>query len=179
MRIIGGKYKGRVIEIKRNFHARPTTDFAREGLFNILSNIFDFTDLSILDLFGGTGSISFEFASRGCTSVDIVEIDIHALRSIQSTVSHLGLTGINIIRADVFRYIKSCHRKYNIVFADPPYSLKSIPEIPALIFNSDLLAKNGLFILEHPKNFDFANDQHFYEHRRYGNVHFTFFREKE
>ncbi len=176
MRIIGGKYKGRVIQVKRNFYARPTTDFAREGLFNILSNAFDFNGLNILDLFGGTGSISFEFASRGCRSVDIVEINPNSLKSIQSTINLLGITGINLIRADVFRYIKSCSKKYNIIFADPPYSLKKITEIPKLIFESDLLEQNGLFILEHPKNYQFDNDSHFYEHRKYGNVNFTFFR---
>jgi 16S rRNA (guanine(966)-N(2))-methyltransferase RsmD len=176
LRIIGGKYKGRVIKVKRNFHARPTTDFAREGLFNILSNIFDFSNLNILDLFGGTGAIGFEFASRGCRSVDIVEIDIHSLNSIQSTIDRLGITEIHTIRADAFRYIKSCRKKYHIVFADPPYSLKTIPEIPVLIFNSDLLEDDGIFILEHPKSYNFENDPHFYDHRCYGNVHFTFFR---
>ncbi len=179
MRIIGGKYKGRVIQVNRNFNARPTTDFAREGLFNILSNIFDFSKINVLDLFGGTGSISFEFVSRGCPSVDIVEISLHSLKSIQSMISLTGISGINLIRADVFRYIKSCRKKYNIIFADPPYSLKTITKIPELIFNSDLLEENGLFILEHPRIYHFEDHPCFSDHRSYGNVHFTFFRKTE
>lgn len=166
------------MQVKRNINARPTTDFAREGLFNILNNTFDFSKINVLDLFGGTGSISFEFASRGCQSVDIVEINLNSLRSIQSTIHLLGISGINVIRADVFRYIKSCRKKYDIIFADPPYSLKTLTDIPVLIFNSDLLEENGLFILEHPKSCHFEDNPYFYDHRNYGNVHFTFFRRK-
>jgi len=176
LRIIGGKYKGRIIDISRNFKARPTTDFARESLFNILMNIIDFDEVKVLDLFGGTGSISFEFASRGSTSVDIVDLDYHSLKAINEMAGKLGITGMRTIRSDVFRYIKSCHNKYDIIFADPPYALKDLDTLPDLVFNSSILETDGRFILEHPKGFVFSGNSHFTEHRKYGNVNFSFFR---
>jgi 16S rRNA (guanine966-N2)-methyltransferase len=175
LRIIGGKYRGRIIGVSRNFNARPTTDFARESLFNILHNRIDFESVCVLDLFGGTGSISFEFASRGCPSVDVVDIDFQALKTIEQNAVHLGITGIRTIRSDGFRYLKSCRKKYDIVFADPPFAMKELPELPERIMSSPLLVEKGFFILEHPKNYDFSGYLHFSEHRKYGNVNFSFF----
>jgi 16S rRNA (guanine966-N2)-methyltransferase len=176
LRIIGGKYKGRVIAVSRRFKARPTTDFARESLFNILSNLIEFEKVKVLDLFGGTGSLSFEFASRGCQSIDIVDKDIHSLKAVQEMAGKLGIKGMNTIRTDAFRYIRSCHKKYDVIFADPPYTLEALQTIPALVFDSSLLEKDGMLILEHPKSIDFSGHAHFSDHRKYGHVNFSFFR---
>ena len=176
MRIIGGKYKGRIIGVSRYFKARPTTDFAKESLFNILSNVIDFEDVKVLDLFGGTGSISFEFASRGCTSIDIVDLDSRSLKTIDEMAGNLGITGMRTIRSDVFRYLKSCTDNYDIVFADPPYTLKELSILPDRVFGSSILNMDGRFILEHPKGLDFSGHPYFAEHRKYGNVNFSFFR---
>ena len=176
MRIIGGKYKGRIIEVSRNFKGRPTTDFARESLFNILNNSIDFETVKVLDLFGGSGSISFEFASRGCPSVDVVDIDFHSLKAIDEMAAKLGITGMRTIRSDSFSYLKSCRKKYDIIFADPPYAMKELPELPDLVMRSSLLEKEGRFILEHPKEYDFSGHPNFTDHRKYGNVNFSFFR---
>lgn len=177
MRIIGGKYKGRIIGVSRNFKGRPTTDFARGSLFNILNNTIDFETVSVLDLFGGSGSISFEFASRGCPSIDVVDLDFHSLKAIDETVLKLGINGLRTIRSDIFAYLKSCRKKYSIVFADPPYAIRELPELPDLVMRSALLENGGRFILEHPKEYDFSGHPHFRDHRKYGNVHFSFFRE--
>jgi 16S rRNA (guanine966-N2)-methyltransferase len=176
LRIIGGKYKGRIIGISRNFKGRPTTDFARESLFNILNNTTDFETVRVLDLFGGSGSISFEFSSRGCPSVDVVDVDFHSLKAIDEMAARLGITGMRTIRSDSVRYLKSCRKKYDIVFADPPYAMKELQELPDQVIGSSLLEKDGRFILEHPKTYDFSGHPHFTEHRKYGNVHFSFFR---
>jgi 16S rRNA (guanine966-N2)-methyltransferase len=176
LRIIGGKYKGRIIGVSRSFKARPTTDFARESLFNILSNFLEFEKVKVLDLFGGTGSISFEFASRGCTSIDVVDLDIHSLKAINEMVDKLGITGLRTLRAEAFTYVRSCHKKYDIVFADPPYALAELPSIPDRVFGSSILEPGGRLMLEHPKSFDFSGHAHFTEHRKYGNVNFSFFR---
>jgi len=176
LRIISGKYKGRIIIISRNFKGRPTTDFARESLFNILNNIIDFETVRVLDLFGGSGSISFEFASRGCPSVDVVDIDFHSLKAIDEMAAKLGITGMKTIRSDSLRYMKSCRKKYDIVFADPPYEMKELPELPDMVMTSSLLEKEGRFILEHPRKYDFSGHPHFTQHRKYGNVNFSFFR---
>lgn len=175
MRIIGGKYGGRKIEVSRGFNSRPTTDFAKEALFNILSNQFDFEEVTVLDLFGGTGSISFEFSSRGCPSIDLVENNSKSVYFIGKVAADLGLKGIHAVRMDVFRFIPVCKRKYNIIFADPPYELPNAQEIPQLVFNHNLLLPGGSFILEHGKSLSFREDPRFSEERNYGSVHFTFF----
>lgn len=162
--------------MSRGFKARPTTDFARESLFNILSNHIEFARVKVLDLFGGTGSISFEFASRGCLSIDIVDRDVSSLRAIGEMAEKLDIKGMRTVRADAFRYIRSCSKKYDIVFADPPYTLAELHSIPGMVLDSSLLEKDGMLILEHPKNFDFSANDHFTDHRRYGNVNFSFFR---
>ena len=179
MRIIGGKYKGRTIGISRDFKGRPTTDFARESLFNILNNLIDFETVRVLDLFGGSGSISFEFASRGCPSIDLVDIDSHSLKAIDEMAHKLGIPGMKTFRSDSIRYLKSCRKEYDIIFADPPYAMKDLPELPDHVMQSSLLGSEGIFILEHPKDYDFSAYPNFTDHRKYGNVNFSFFRKQK
>jgi 16S rRNA (guanine966-N2)-methyltransferase len=176
MRIIGGTFKSRVFRPGKNFRARPTTDFARENLFNILSNRYDFDNKCILDLFSGTGSISFEFASRGCSNITCVELDHLHYAFICSVIDKLGLKKvINPLNADAFRVIKKIGQQFDLIFADPPYELKQLSNIPDLIMNGSLLTKEGLFILEHGKTTDFSTHPDFLEIRVYGSVHFSFF----
>jgi len=175
LRIISGEHKGRRIPVPGNFKARPTTDFAKEALFNILANYFDFTGISVLDLFSGTGSISYEFASRGAERVDLVENNPRYSEFIRRTTQNLGLNHIRIYKGDVFRFILKLRNIYDIIFADPPYDLKNIPEVPDLIFKYNLLSDEGWFILEHGRNLDFSGHLHFKELRRYGSVHFSIF----
>ena len=177
MRIIGGKFRSRIFNPGKKFKARPTTDFARENLFNVLSNRVDFEEIKMLDLFSGTGSISFEFASRGCKDITCVELDRFHYTFICSVIEKLDLKkNIHPINGDVFRFVKSMKQKYDLIFADPPYDLSNLSEIPDLIMNGGLLEKTGCFILEHGKNNDFATHPHFVELRKYGSVHFSFFR---
>jgi 16S rRNA (guanine966-N2)-methyltransferase len=177
MRIIGGTFKSRVFKPGKNFRARPTTDFARENLFNILSNRYDFENKSVLDLFAGTGSISFEFASRGCPNITCVELDRFHYAFICSVIDKLDLKKvINPLNADAFRVVKKIGQHFDLIFADPPYELKRLSDLPDLIMSSDLLTKDGLFILEHGKTNDFSSHPDFLEIRVYGSVHFSFFK---
>ena len=178
MRIVGGKYKGRKIEVNRNFDSRPTTDFAREALFNILNNYFDFPDVTMLDLFAGTGSISLEMASRGCSDIDLVDINSKAVQYIEKAITVFSIKGIHPVRMDVFRFIPVCKKKYDIIFADPPYDLSRIDELPGLIFSNALLQDHGWFILEHGKMYSFSKQEGWFDERKYGSVHFSFFRQK-
>lgn len=175
MRIIGGRFKGRLIEPPSGFRARPTTDFARESLMNILNNRYDFESVSLLDLFGGTGAISYEFASRGTEDIDIVETDRRSCEFISRTMRDLGLGRARVHRLDVRDWLKICHKQYDIIFADPPYALRWLGEIPAMVMASGAVHDSTLFILEHPKSMDFKNTERFSEHRSYGNVNFSFF----
>jgi 16S rRNA (guanine966-N2)-methyltransferase len=174
LRIIGGKYKGRSFASK-DYNARPTTDFARESLFNILNNYFFFEKVKVLDLFSGTGGISFEFASRGCEAIELVENDYKNYSLICDEIKNLGVKNIRPLKADAFKYLNSCKSKYDIVFADPPYDMKNIETIPGIIFEKDLLKPEGWFILEHSKYFHFQEHKHFKEERKYGAVHFSIF----
>ena len=177
MRIITGKYKGRHFDIPRSFKARPTTDFAKENIFNVLIQYVDFDSAEALDLFSGTGSISLELLSRGCSRVVSVELDRDHHRFIQDCLKKLAVTDIVIpIRGDVFRFIKSCHQQFDFIFADPPYALKELPTLPDIIIDRGLLKPDGLFVLEHGKDNDFSQHPHFIEHRQYGSVNFSLFR---
>ena len=176
MRIITGKYKGRHFDIPRTFKARPTTDFAKENIFNVLVQYIDFEGAQALDLFSGTGSISLELLSRGCSQVVSVELDRDHHRFIQECVKKLGATNMIPIRGDVFRYLKSCKQQYDFIFADPPYALKELPHIPDLIFEKQLLKADGIFVFEHGKDHDFSQHPHFVEHRSYGSVNFSLFK---
>ena len=176
MRIIGGKYKGRRITPPPGFKARPTTDFARESLFNILNNRVDFEEISVLDLFSGTGSISYEFASRGAREVHLIERDVIHIAGIRRIIKDMGFTNIKPIHIDVKAFLRTCKQKYDIVFADPPYELKWLSEIPDIVTGSGVMKDSGFFILEHPRNMSFIDHKLFFEHRNYGGVNFSFFR---
>lgn len=176
MRIITGKYKGRHFDIPRTFKARPTTDFAKENIFNVLNGYVDFDGASALDLFAGTGSISLEMLSRGCAPVISVESDRDHSAFISQCMKKIGTTDNILIRGDVFRFLKKCHETFDFIFADPPYALDNLATIPSLIFEHELLKPDGVFVLEHGKNYDFSEEPHFVEHRSYGSVNFSLFK---
>ena len=159
----------------KNITARPTTDFAKESLFNLLNNRMDFEGIDMLDLFAGTGSIGLEFVSRGAREVTAVELAHVQQNFIITTCKQLGINNLTVIRGDVFRYINACMIKYDFIYADPPYALDRLPELPNLIFGHEMLKKDGLFVLEHSKDNDFSNHPNFVEKRTYGSVNFSFF----
>ena len=175
MRIITGKYKGRHFDIPRTFKARPTTDFAKENIFNVLTRYVDFDGAEALDLFSCTGSISLELVSRSCLRVVSVEQDRDHHRFIQQCLQKLGTTACIPVRGDVFRFLKSCRQQFDFIFADPPYALKELPQIPDLVFERQLLKPEGIFVFEHGKDNDFSQHPHFVEHRQYGSVNFSLF----
>ena len=175
MRIVSGTHKGRLIRPPKNFKARPTTDFAKENLFNVLNNIFDYTELDVLDLFSGTGSISYEFASRGSNSVISVESNFKHHIFIKKTIEELSLPNIKAIKSDVFRFIKTYSTKFDLIFADPPYELNEIQSIPDFIFNHNILKPEGWLIVEHGDKTDFSKHSKFKEIRKYGGVNFSIF----
>jgi 16S rRNA (guanine(966)-N(2))-methyltransferase RsmD len=194
MRIISGTYKGRRISPPKNISARPTTDFAKESLFNLLNNRMDFEGIDMLDLFAGTGSIGIEFISRGARDVIAVEMAHTQQNFIIQTCKLLKIKNLNLIRGDVFKFINSCKMQFDFIYADPPYDLPQLSKIPDLIFKDNpstnmtdsvdansnhdhntLLKPDGIFVLEHSKNNDFSTHPHYVETRKYGNVHFTFF----
>lgn len=176
MRIITGIYKGRHFDIPRSFKARPTTDFAKENIFNVLTQYVDFDGAEALDLFSGTGSISLELVSRGCQTVISVEMDRDHHRFIQECLKKLNTKACIPIRGDVFRFVKSCRQQYDFIFADPPYALKELPQIPDLVLQKGILKEDGIFVFEHGKDHDFSDHPNFIEHRQYGSVNFTLFR---
>lgn len=178
MRIISGKYGRRRFEVPHNIKARPTTDFARENLFNVLSNHFDFEGMEALDLFSGTGAVSFELASRGCSKVVSVEIYPVQYNFIKKVASELKAKEITAIKGDVFKFIASSREQFDFIFADPPYDLLEMENIPEKILSSNLLRSGGTFILEHSRNNDFSSNPYFEQTRTYGSVHFSFFHKK-
>ena len=175
MRIIGGKLKGKTIQPPAGYKARPTTDFAKEGLFNILDNEYEFQDLKVLDLFGGTGSIAYEFASRGASRVYCVEMVRENASFIKTEAARLGLDNVTMVRDNVFDFLPICREKFDLVFADPPYALEGLETLPDLVFSLDLLYPERYFILEHGDEHSFAAHPHFVKERHYGRVHFSFF----
>jgi len=175
LRIIGGQYKGRIISPVAGLKARPTTDFARESLFNILNNRVDFESISVLDLFSGTGAIGFEFASRGVEVVHMIEKDHKHISGIRQNIERIGFSNIKPVHIDVKAFLKTCKFKYDIVFAVPPYDLGWLANIPDLVIASGVIKEDGFFILEHPKAVRFGDHASFYEHRNYGSVNFSFF----
>ena len=175
MRIIGGKFKGKAILPPQGYKARPTTDFAKEGLFNILNNEYDMEGLKVLDLFGGTGAISYEFASRGAEMVYCVEmLPLHA-NFIKSQAAALGMRNLTVVRHNVFEFLDICHEKFDIIFADPPYAIEGLGDLPEKVFAKDILHPGAYFILEHPEEYNFESNPYFVKDRKYGNVHFSFF----
>ena len=180
MRIITGKYKGRSFDIPRTFKARPTTDFAKENLFNVLRQYTDFDGCRALDLFSGTGSITLELLSRGCRQVVSVEKDRDHHHFISSCLKKLADDAATALRADVFLFVKKCRLKFDIIFADPPYALPNLAELPDIMTAADgLLADdNSIFILEHGKDHDFSNHPLLIDHRTYGSVNFSIFKKR-
>ena len=176
MRIIGGALKGKTILPPAGYKARPTTDFAREALFNILDNEYEFEDLKVLDLFGGTGAVSFEFGSRGVGRVWCVEMARENASFIKRETQRLGLDNVTMVRDNVFDFLTVCHEKFDIVFADPPYALEGLETIPDKVFAADILHPDCYFILEHGGEHSFREHPHFFKEKEYGRVHFTFFK---
>ena len=176
MRIIGGKLRGKSVLPPAGYKARPTTDFAKEGLFNTLDNEFFFDDLAVLDLFGGTGSISFEFASRGAGEVIAVEMNPANVNFIKKTATALGVDKVvRVLHQNVFDFLEICSRRFDIVFADPPYALEGLDTLPDRVLSKGLVHAGGYFILEHPAEYNFAAHPSFVKEKKYGNVHFSFF----
>ncbi|MFI3239248.1 MAG: 16S rRNA (guanine(966)-N(2))-methyltransferase RsmD [Bacteroidales bacterium] len=175
MRIIRGKYGRRRFSVPTNITARPTTDFAKENMFNILENWFDFEGMSMLDLFAGTGSIGFEFLSRGCDRVVAVEMSSTQYNFIRKVKGELKDDNYTPIKGDVFKFISAAKVGFDIIFVDPPYDLPRFAEIPELILNSKLVKNGTLLIVEHSKKHNFSELPHFTEHREYGSVNFSFF----
>ena len=178
MRIIGGKFKGRKLHAPELKDTRPTTDFARENLFNILNSKGGLDDFKVLDLFSGTGAIAFECISRGAASVTCIELSGKALAFISKTAKEWNCS-IHCIKSDVVRFLKYEKEKYDLIFADPPYNFAFINEIPALVYNADLLSGDGLLIIEHGKETDLKGLPNFIEERIYSRVHFSFFQKQQ
>jgi 16S rRNA (guanine966-N2)-methyltransferase len=178
MRIIAGKFRGRRFDPPADkWPTRPTTDLAKEGLFNILTNRLDFEDISVLDLFGGTGSHSYEFISRGCNNVTYVDKFGPAVQFVRKTSTTLGIEEqLKIFQMDVFRFIDNARTQYDYIFAGPPYDLPTIDIIPNLIFEKNLLAPGGTFVLEHNPHHEFLNHPNLFDVRHYGKTIFSFFR---
>ncbi|MBR5778845.1 MAG: 16S rRNA (guanine(966)-N(2))-methyltransferase RsmD [Bacteroidales bacterium] len=176
MRIITGTLKGRRLNPTDNLPVRPTTDMAREGLFNILNNILEYENVVVMDLFAGTGAISFEFVSRGVKSVTAIEINNKCVDFIKQSAQKFEVKNLHVVRADVFDLLKRAYQKFDVIFADPPYMLEDLPKLPNLVFEKQLLVNEGIFILEHSKEHSFEDHPYFWQHRKYGKVNFTFFK---
>ena len=175
MRIIGGRLKGKPILPPMGYGARPTTDFAREGLFNILNNEYEFEDLQVLDLFGGTGAVAYEFASRGARRVYSIEMNRDHAAFIRREAARLGLDAVTAVHANVFDFLPICREKFDIIFADPPYALEGLDTLPDKVFEAGILYPDRYFILEHPGTYSFKEHPHFVKEKVYGKVHFSFF----
>lgn len=181
MRIVAGELRGRKINPPQNFKARPTTDFAKENLFNILANRYDFEQVSLLDLFAGTGSISYEAASRGAERVVSVEMNAVHSNFIKETAANLGLSGvIQCVSSNVLIYLKSSQtEQFDIIFADPPYDMDGIDGLPMMILDKNILKPDGVLVFEHSKEYNFATCPNFEQTRKYGSVNFSFFRPQQ
>lgn len=175
MRIISGSLKGRKIIAPKNLPVRPTTDFAKEAIFNILRNYVEIDELVVLDLFSGTGNISLEFLSRGAKSCLSVDQNTACIRFIQKISKEFKLNNHRIIRDDVFKFIRKGFGQYDLIFADPPYDLNKLADLPDLILEKKLLKENGLLVLEHGREHSFEEHEHLLFTRKYGNVNFTLF----
>lgn len=176
MRIISGKHKGKRLIAPKNLPVRPTTDMAKEGLFNILRNQYDFTEISVLDLFAGTGNISFEFASRGTADILSVDKDYRCLKYIASVSESLGLN-IRTIKDNAFHFLEKTQWQFDLIFADPPYQLpeSDFGKLVSLVFSKELLKKGGILVIEHSRHTDLSEMPHFAEQRKYGGSVFSFF----
>lgn len=175
MRIIRGKYGRRRFSVPTNITARPTTDFARENIFNVIENLVDLEGLKCLDLFAGTGAVSFELLSRGAASVTSVEKSATQARFIEKVKQELKDRNLHLLRTDALRYIRDSSTSFDFVFADPPYDLDGFGDIPQMVLDSRLLHPGSIFIIEHSKKYDFSTFPHFIDHRAYGSVNFSIF----
>lgn len=177
MRIIAGKHGRRRFSVPTNITARPTTDFARENIFNVLDNLIDWDDINnALDLFAGTGAITFEFISRGCRHVTAVEKAATQANFIRKVASELHETdNITLVRGDALRFIATARQPYDLIFADPPYNLDRFGDIPGAILDSPLVRPGTVIVIEHSKAYDFTHLRHFARHRAYGSVNFSIF----
>lgn len=176
MRIIRGKYGRRRFDVPKNITARPTTDFARENIFNVLENLVDFEGLSALDLFAGTGAITFEFLSRECADVTAVEKSTTQYNFIRKVAQQLNVGNLTLVKGDALKFIETCVKKFDVIFADPPYDMPDFGLIPENVLSSQMLKPGTIFIIEHNKHHDFSSLQGFLEHRAYGSVNFSIFR---
>lgn len=180
MRVISGKLKARRFSVPKNFPSRPTTDFAKEGLFNILDHQIDLLDMEILDLCAGTGNISFEFLSREAGNVTAIDSNTNCIRFIRKIAVQLEIEDkLDTIKSDILAYLGKIDRKFDLIFADPPYDAKFHAEIAKIVFERSLLTENGLLIIEHGKFTDLSQITHFEFLRNYGNVNFSFFKIQE
>ncbi len=177
MRIISGSHKGKTIVAPKSLPVRPTTDFAKEALFNILENNFEMDELHVLDLFSGTGNISYEFASRGAKMITSVDLNFNCFNFIKKVAKELDLAAIQVFKADVFKFLCKHSQQYDFIFADPPYDLKNINEIAQLVFDNSLLKEHGWLIVEHDKRTDLKNHPNYVQTRKYGNVNFSIFKQ--
>ncbi len=178
MRIVGGSFGGRRFSPPARIPARPTTEVAKEGLFNMLNNIIDLEGVKTLDIFGGTGSISYELASRGATDLTLIERDPTTIDFIKKTGKELGIEDmLRVIRGDVFKFIKTCTEQYNFIFAGPPYALINIDDLPLLVFEKRLLLPDGIFVLEHTPRNDYQKHPNFFRMKNYGTTVFSFFKQ--
>lgn len=178
MRIIRGKYGKRRFDVPRNITARPTTDFAKENIFNVIENIEDIEGKDVLDLFAGTGAISLEFLSREAKTVTSVEMASTQANFIRSVKEKLNDEKLRVVRGDVFKFLAGTRQPYDIVFADPPYDHPRFAEIPGLILASPAVNQGALVIVEHNDKHDFSNIPGFEQHRSYGSVNFSIFRKQ-
>ncbi|HMM10613.1 MAG TPA: RsmD family RNA methyltransferase [Bacteroidales bacterium] len=178
MRIIRGRLQRRIIHVPAGLPVRPTTDLAKESLFNIIDNLIGLEELRALDLFSGTGSISYELVSRGCASVTAVDIHPRCVRFIADTAKQFDMPELRAVRADVFRFLQQPMQPYHVIFADPPYEMDKdlFLNLPVEILGREILHKGGLLVIEHPKNIDYTNTPGFIDHRNYSKVNFSFFR---
>lgn len=176
MRIIRGRYKGKRLTAPNRLPVRPTTDFAKEALFNIIENLVTIDGLKVLDLFCGTGNISYEFASRGAGDVLAVDLNFGCVRFVFDTANQLDFQELRSYKSDAFKFINKTTEQFDLIFADPPYNLKTLATLPDEIFNHELLVPEGILILEHPKEHDFSEHPNFFMHKNYSAVNFSFFK---
>ena len=179
MRIISGKYRGKQLLAPRNLPVRPTTDFAKEALFNLLQNYFHLENIQVLDLFAGTGNISYEFASRGTQHITAVDKNFLCVRYINQTTEKLAFTGLQAIKADAVQFVNRAYQKWDVIFADPPYDFAGYNELVDGVLSRKLLTEDGILVIEHGKYTSFSDHPNFFDERKYGNVHFSFFQLQE
>lgn len=179
MRIISGKFRGKRLTPPSNLKSRPTTDFAKEGLFNVLSHLVEFEDLFFLDLFAGTGNITYELMSRGAQGGVMVDIALASIKYRAKMIEQMNLENVQSYKSDALRYLRSCKLQFDLIFCDPPYEKVDLPKIMNMIWERNLLKPNGYLIVEHPKEQNFSQSTNFVQQRDYGKVNFSFFQSSE